>query len=366
MFAQRFVTIAACALVAACTRTVVIRDPQPAPPPPTARAPEPRPEPPRTTAAMLGIPAGHLPQAGECRIWIPGMPPGRQRDARSRTCLGIAREAPAGSWIVYRPTRDRRVVHVRVVHERRPGVILLVRVFDYGSGRFLREEAYDDRDDRDDDRRGRRDRRDDDRRDDDRRDDGRDDRDGRTTPGPAPAPAPAPAPPPTGGRGVFRPRETPQPAPAPAPTPGKQPEPAPAPVPAPAPPPAEGPFGERRKPTGEPAPAPAPSPAPAPAPGPAPAPAPNTDPLDIPPGHLPSAGECRVWIPGTPPGRQPRNSGECAAITREAPAGSWVVYRPATDRRFIYVRVVDAQRVGVIVVVRVYDDRGKFLREERP
>ena len=93
-----------------------------------------------STAASLGIPPGHLPRAGECRIWIPGVPPGRQRGHGSRDCSRLARQAPAGSWVVYRPTRDKKLVHVRVVDERRPGVIVTVRIFDVDSGRFIREE----------------------------------------------------------------------------------------------------------------------------------------------------------------------------------------------------------------------------------
>jgi hypothetical protein len=37
----------------------------------------------------------------------------------------------------------------------------------------------------------------------------------------------------------------------------------------------------------------------------------------IPPGHLPAAGECRVWYEGVPPGRQPRPT-SCAEAERIA------------------------------------------------
>jgi len=90
-------------------------------------------------AAVLDVPPGHLPRPGECRIWIPGNPPGRQPRPKSRPCEGIAALAPAGSWILYRPT-DARWVHVRVVDERRAGVIIRVRVYETESGRFVREE----------------------------------------------------------------------------------------------------------------------------------------------------------------------------------------------------------------------------------
>jgi hypothetical protein len=81
-----------------------------------------------------------MPHPGECRVWIPGTPPGRQPRPRSRPCAGIERIAPAGSWIVYRPGAERRFVHVRVVDERRPGVVVRVRVFEAESGKLVREE----------------------------------------------------------------------------------------------------------------------------------------------------------------------------------------------------------------------------------
>src|SRR5690349_18699535 len=74
-----------------------------------------------STAARLGIPPGHLPPRGQCRVWIPGQPQGHQ--AKAQRCGNIERDAPAGSWIVYRPTDDKKVVHVRVVDNRRPGVV---------------------------------------------------------------------------------------------------------------------------------------------------------------------------------------------------------------------------------------------------
>jgi hypothetical protein len=93
-----------------------------------------------STAATLGIPPGHLPHAGECRVWIPGTPPGHQRKPKSRPCPGIATVAPAGSWIVYRPTDDKKLVHVREVDSRRAGVVVRIRIFDIESSRLVREE----------------------------------------------------------------------------------------------------------------------------------------------------------------------------------------------------------------------------------
>ena len=126
-------------LVMACARTVVV-----APPPgPAASA----------SVRVLGVPPGHLPRPGQCRVWIRGLPPGQQ--ARSRSCAGIATTAPAGSWILYRPSRDRRVVHVRVLDESRPGIVILIRLFDADSGRFLEERQPGREDEDQDDDRGR-------------------------------------------------------------------------------------------------------------------------------------------------------------------------------------------------------------------
>jgi len=88
----------------------------------------------------LDIPPGHLPELGECRVWIPGVPPGQQAKPKSRSCTGITGAAPAGSWILYRPASDPKVVHVRLIDERRAGVVVRVRVFDLDSKRLLREE----------------------------------------------------------------------------------------------------------------------------------------------------------------------------------------------------------------------------------
>jgi hypothetical protein len=113
--------------VAACTRRVVVVE---TPPSTSARG--------ANTAVTLGVPPGHLPPPGECRVWVPGRPPGRQ--ARARSCDGILSAAPAGAWILYRPGADRRVIHVRYLDERRAGTIIRIRVFDAQSGAFLRDE----------------------------------------------------------------------------------------------------------------------------------------------------------------------------------------------------------------------------------
>ena len=94
-----------------------------------------------STAATLGVPPGHLPDPGECRVWIPGTPPGRQPKPKSRPCPGIATVAPAASWIIYRPTDDKKVVHIREVDARRAGTVVRIRIFDIVTNRLLREET---------------------------------------------------------------------------------------------------------------------------------------------------------------------------------------------------------------------------------
>lgn len=93
-----------------------------------------------STAATLGVPPGHLPNPGECRIWIPGTPPGQQPKPKSRSCGGIAALAPAGSWIIYRPSEDRKHVHVRLVDPQRGGVVVRIQVFELATNRLVREE----------------------------------------------------------------------------------------------------------------------------------------------------------------------------------------------------------------------------------
>jgi hypothetical protein len=90
-----------------------------------------------STAATLGIPPGHLPPPGQCRIWVPGEPPGHQQPPRS--CDHIEQTAPAGGWILYRPSRDRKVVHVRVLDERHRGVVVHLRVYDVVRGTLVQE-----------------------------------------------------------------------------------------------------------------------------------------------------------------------------------------------------------------------------------
>jgi hypothetical protein len=85
--------------------------------------------------SALKVPRGHYPPLGECRLWYPGRPPGRQ--PAPGACSRVERYAPAGAWILYRPTTDKKVVHARVIDSRRDGVVVVVRVYDVDRGTYL-------------------------------------------------------------------------------------------------------------------------------------------------------------------------------------------------------------------------------------
>ena len=53
----------------------------------------------------------------------------------------------------------------------------------------------------------------------------------------------------------------------------------------------------------------------------------------IPPGQMPPAGMCRVWIDGVPPGQQPAAT-DCVTARRNAPANSRVIYGASANGRY--------------------------------
>lgn len=85
----------------------------------------------------LGIPPGHLPPPGSCRIWIPGRPPGHQSPPGN--CSDLRQRVPIGAWLVYRYVGDPDHVEVFVYHEKRPSVVVVVRHYQAATGRFLSE-----------------------------------------------------------------------------------------------------------------------------------------------------------------------------------------------------------------------------------
>lgn len=77
-------------------------------------------------ARRLGVPRGHYPPPGECRVWHPGRPPGQQPPP-SR-CDRLAGRVPYGAFILYNGQEWDTRYDWRG-HERRnrgsvPGVIL--------------------------------------------------------------------------------------------------------------------------------------------------------------------------------------------------------------------------------------------------
>ena len=118
----------------ACSSTLVIRKDVPEPvvvesgPPPHAHPKK---------HGKLGIPPGHLPPPGQCRIWIPGRPPGHQPPPGR--CSSLASQVPPGAWLIHSPSRARERVEVSVYHESRPRMVVVVRLYDAKTGRFLNE-----------------------------------------------------------------------------------------------------------------------------------------------------------------------------------------------------------------------------------
>jgi hypothetical protein len=90
-----------------------------------------------STAARFGVPPGHLPPAGQCRVWMPGEPPGQQKKKYPvGQCSTLRQSIPAGGWLIYRPTDSKREV---LVWEYGPGLeVLAERVYDSVTGELLR------------------------------------------------------------------------------------------------------------------------------------------------------------------------------------------------------------------------------------
>jgi hypothetical protein len=92
-----------------------------------------------STAARFGIPPGHLPPPGQCKVWIPGEPPGQQKKRyKAGNCGSVARYVPPGGWLVYRPSGDKKEVVVR--EYGRSGVVISIRAFDIVTGALLWQE----------------------------------------------------------------------------------------------------------------------------------------------------------------------------------------------------------------------------------
>jgi hypothetical protein len=83
----------------------------------------------------LNIPPSQLPPPGQCRLWNSKRP--MKEQPRSRSCPEIESTAPPDSWILYRPSQDPRLVHVRIVDPDEAGRVIQVRVYDAARGTYL-------------------------------------------------------------------------------------------------------------------------------------------------------------------------------------------------------------------------------------
>ncbi|MDX1579704.1 MAG: hypothetical protein R3266_14555 [Gemmatimonadota bacterium] len=100
----------------------------------------------RSTAATLGIPPGHLPAPGNCRLWEPGRPPGQQKHLPSGSCTRVEPLVRPGQWVVYRPGANRKVVEVRTYAAAGSSgglVLRWTRVFDVATGVLLSESSHE-------------------------------------------------------------------------------------------------------------------------------------------------------------------------------------------------------------------------------
>ncbi len=68
----------------------------------------------------LPVPRGYLPAPGRCRVWLPGVSPGRQ--PRSGSCRALDYRVPRGGWLLVRPYDYPGVVELIVYDHKRPRI----------------------------------------------------------------------------------------------------------------------------------------------------------------------------------------------------------------------------------------------------
>lgn len=90
-----------------------------------------------------------------------------------------------------------------------------------------------------------------------------------------------------------------------------------------------------------------------PAPGPGPRSYPSYRALNIPPGHLPPPGQCKVWYPGKPPGHQPPPT-SCESALRSAGMNSWTLYIPSDDPKILEVKERKGNQAKVEIIINRY------------
>ena len=81
----------------------------------------------------------------------------------------------------------------------------------------------------------------------------------------------------------------------------------------------------------------------------------------LPGGHLPPAGECRIWYPGRPAGNQPPPF-KCDQARGRVELGGWLM-KPGPQPQQVKVAVYDTQRPGTVIDVGIFDSRtGSIIR----
>lgn len=90
-----------------------------------------------------------------------------------------------------------------------------------------------------------------------------------------------------------------------------------------------------------------------PAPEPGPRSYPSYRALNIPPGHLPPPGQCRVWYPGKPPGHQPPPT-SCESALRSAGMDAWILYRVSGDPKILEVKEKKGNQPKIEVIISHY------------
>lgn len=74
--------------------------------------------------SAMGVPKGHLPPPGECKVWFPGRPPGQQPPPTS--CGSALRNAPLGAWVI---THEGERYKVNIFNQTKKNVIDEVRYY---------------------------------------------------------------------------------------------------------------------------------------------------------------------------------------------------------------------------------------------
>jgi hypothetical protein len=81
--------------------------------------------------------------------------------------------------------------------------------------------------------------------------------------------------------------------------------------------------------------------------------------LDIPQGHYPPPGECRIWFPDRPAGHQPPPRRNCSQV----PPGAWVIHHPEDDPDHVQVIAYESENPREIIEIGEFEiGTGLFVR----